>query len=240
MMYDTLLLLLLLIIILNVNSMNSINSNITSILNYTKERGILCFGDSLTKGLSPEKDEWEKYHPYSIQLSRLINNHFNNVTNIKVVDDGVNGEMTSIMNHRITLILSKTLYDVVIVLGGTNDLGHHRSKDEILNDIYEIHSTVHNFGIKSNRTIVTFAMTIPPLEWKVDETVRAEVNNALREYVNKNITKTFLIDIDKVLTTTHTDRKYYCPDNVHFSPEGYDLIGELVFSSLKENSILLA
>ena len=211
------------------------NNNVMSILNYTTERGILCFGDSLTKGLSPEKEEWEKYHPYSIQLSRLINNHFNNVTNVKVVDDGVNGEQTSRMKHRITLILSKTLYDVVIVLGGTNDLGHRRSKDEILTDIYEIHSTIHNFGIKSNRTIVTFAMTIPPLEWKVDETVRAEVNNALREYVNKNITKTYLIDIDKVLTTTHNDKKYYCPDNVHFSPIGYDLIGELVFNGLKEN-----
>jgi lysophospholipase L1-like esterase len=108
----------------------------------------------LTKGLSPQDSpEWEKYHPYSIQLSRSINNHFNNVTRVKVVDDGVNGELTSRMKHRIALILSKTLYDVVIVLGGTNDLGHHRSKDEILNDIYEIHSTIHNFGIKSIKGI---------------------------------------------------------------------------------------
>ena len=88
---------------------------------------------------------------------------FNNNTNVKVVDDGVNGEQTNHMKHRISLILSKTLYDGVVVLGGTNDLGHHRSKDEILTDLYDIHSTIHNFGIKAKRTIVSFAMTIPPL-----------------------------------------------------------------------------
>lgn len=218
------------------------NSRANNLLEYVKGgRGILCFGDSLTKGLAPDLSptEWEKYWPYTKQLKILISKHFNNDTSVipKIVDDGINGELVSRMKHRISFLLSKSLYDVVVVLGGTNDLGHHRSKDEILKDLYDIHHTIYNFGLKSNRTIVSFAITIPPLSWPVNQTVRADVNNALKEYVNKNITMTYLIDLDKVLTTTHTDKKYYSTDNVHFSPSGYDLIGELVFHSLKENSI---
>lgn len=213
---------------------NSSSLHNTSLLNHT-QRGILCFGDSLTKGLLPEKDDWQKYHPYSIQLLKQINNHYNNNTNVKVIDDGINGEQLSHMKYRITGLLSKSLYDIVIVLGGTNDLGHYRSSDQILTDLYEIYHSIYTFGLKSNRTIVTIAMTIPPLQWPVDQNVRTEVNNALREYVTKNITRTYLCDIDKVLVTTGT--KYYCPDNVHFSAIGYDLIGDLVYYCLKENYV---
>jgi len=224
---------ILLVLVILVIEMATANKG--SLLDYVKAgRGILCFGDSLTKGLAPDLSptEWEKYWPYSKQLIKLVSQYFHNDTNLipKVVDDGVNGEMVSRMKHRITLLLTKNLYDVVIILGGTNDLGHKRSKDDILNDLYEIYTTVHNFGLKSNRTIYTIAVTIPPLSWPVNQAARTEVNNALKEYVNKNITRTYLIDLDRVLTTTHSDKKYYSSDNVHFSPIGYDLIGELVYN----------
>lgn len=221
-------------------SMSRINSNLLD--NYLKNgRGILCFGDSLTKGLAPElsANEWEKYWPYSIQLKKSIIQYYNNDTSIIpiVKDDGINGEMVSHMKHRIVDILSKSLYDVVVVLGGTNDLGHHRSKDEILADLYEIYHTINSFGLKSNRNIYSFVMTIPPLGWPVNQTTRDEVNIALREYVTKNITESYLIDLDKVLTTTHKDKKYYSSDNVHFSPAGYDLIGNLIFNGLKDSPV---
>jgi lysophospholipase L1-like esterase len=195
----------------------------------------------LQLGLAPDMspNEWEKYWPYSLQLKKLITEYYNNDTSIipKITDDGINGEMVSHMKHRIVEILSKSLYDVVIVLGGTNDLGHHRTTSEILTDLYEIHHTINNFGLKSNRNIYSFVMTIPPLGWPVNQATRNEVNIALREYVTKNITRSYLIDLDKILTTTHNDKKYYSNDAVHFSPAGYDLIGSLIFNGLKDSPI---
>eukprot|EP01130_Rhizamoeba_saxonica_P003840 TRINITY_DN1592_c0_g1_i2.p1 TRINITY_DN1592_c0_g1~~TRINITY_DN1592_c0_g1_i2.p1 ORF type:complete len:145 (+),score=30.10 TRINITY_DN1592_c0_g1_i2:58-492(+) len=96
---------------------------------------ILAFGNSLTAGYIKFQDD----HPYTLQLSDLITANFPDHL-IQIVVKGVPGENTQDMIPRLASILAKDPYDLVLLLGGTNDMGvfDHVQIYENLERMYEM------------------------------------------------------------------------------------------------------
>ena len=82
---------------------------------------ILCVGDSLTWGYN--KNGFLQY-PYADTLNEMLAAQFGYKATFHVLESGVSGELvTETMVDRIAEILDKKTFDIVIHLGGTNDIG---------------------------------------------------------------------------------------------------------------------
>ncbi len=191
---------------------------------------ILAFGDSLTKGYY---NYGRNYHPYAIKMNKLLEeNNFN----CKVIDSGLNGEVTKHMLDRIKSFFEgdNLIYKLshVIIYAGANDLGY-LSHDKIANNIIALHKYVLDRGVP------TILITLP--ENKCDEMYdfygekRHKTNELLKEMGNKieNLTICDLDSLIKYKSMKKSDKKKYWDDHVHYTPDGYDLIGEILFNTIK-------
>jgi len=72
--------------------------------------------------------------------------------------------------------------------------------------------------------------------WKSIGTSRKQVNGKLQELASKSEDKTLLVDFaSKILYhgVPREERDKYWDDGIHFTPDGYDVIGVMVFEALK-------
>ena len=127
---------------------------------------ILAFGDSLTKGYY---NYGMKYHPYSTTLAKLLQSQGSVevrikeglylLTKQKIETAGVNGEVTSRMLERLPEELLDKHFDVVIILGGTNDLGWV-TQETIAKIIKKLHEMAHKAGSKSLMVTIPSAVSV--------------------------------------------------------------------------------
>jgi lysophospholipase L1-like esterase len=209
-------------------------SNNDNNIDLKSKKLILAFGDSLTKGYY---NFGLKYHPYSIKMNKLLeeNNYF-----YKVIDSGVNGEGTTKMLERIQTFFegddSQDLTDkfsLVIIYAGTNDLGS-MSYDKIAENIIKLHKYVIAKGVPT--VLVTLPQNQCDLMYDFYGDKRHNTNEILREAA-KNIENLTICDLDSLIkykSMNKSDRKKYWDDHLHYSPEGYDLIGEYLFDSIRK------
>jgi lysophospholipase L1-like esterase len=192
---------------------------------------ILAFGDSLTYGLYVS-DGKVGHHSYAVQLNSLLN-----ISTSRVIESGVSGEVTKRMISRLQQQLPESKSKIVIILGGTNDIGHQLPIDSIINNIYSLHQTVHKSAAILNTTIYTVAVTIPPVRgWKgVPEQTRLKINKAIREFAHNTSSLVALQELENVFVSSNSTNnlKYFSPDMVHFSKLGYDEIGSMLFFTIK-------
>jgi len=171
-------------------------------------KNILCFGDSLTVGYY---NYGESFHPYATRLSQLTNTNVDHV--------GYPGyDVQDLLENLLEIPLMKKSYDLCIILAGTNDIDN-----ETIPDIIQLHKIAHKFGCK------TIALTIPKIRFEnVDPTLtitRNKINNILKNYSDNNLYK--VIDIENLLTNDLYDN-----DGVHFTPQGYDKIAEIIANNI--------
>lgn len=213
----------------------------------TKNRNtkvIIAFGDSLTEGLF----DWpksRKFHPYTIKLQQLIDDKIKSGTSelqITVQNAGVSGErLRKSMKQRLRRIVQSANPDLVIILGGTNDLldidkeasdyNDDSLASNLLQDIQSLHLYCHYKGIP------TAALSIP--ETAIDDRsangtvakLRRIVNKELRDFVTRNLTKSIFVDISDEIKRKGNEE--YWDDGVHFSPLGYDRMGEIIYREIK-------
>ena len=87
---------------------------------------ILAFGNSLTEGWC---EFGTRFHPYALKLQNLMESECK-TESIDIVNKGVSGETTDEMNARLPEVLDEGgPFDIVIILGGTNDLGMRLDED---------------------------------------------------------------------------------------------------------------
>ena len=209
---------------------------------------ILCFGDSLTFGMTSGLP-----HPYTTKLQEHFNlrdkkrpgNH-QMLHQVELYNAGRSGEKVRYeMFPRLQGILQgRTEYNWVIILGGTNDLFGMESiwaevnkvKDElsIFNAIVRLHRAAHETGAK------TVAMTIPALQCEVDRKrrisiimeARLKINEMIRNFVKHSGEKVLLADLDKKMPLSRD--KMLCGDGIHLTPSAYDLMADIIYDSMKE------
>lgn len=162
------------------------------------------------------------------------------------------------MCHRLHSILHREnteSFRLVIILGGTNDM-NDKSTDHIMSNIIRLHSIALNASSSVLYTtpshthshthahfpILTIALTIPQmLPWGGKETdnKRLIVNKGIRQLTQTCQPHITLLDIESLFDQNDQNNiRYWSPDLVHFSTEGYDKIGELVYDTIKSTILL--
>lgn len=196
---------------------------------------ILAFGDSLTEGWC---DFGTKFHPYTAKLQSLTRS-ISKVKTVDVVNRGVSGETTDQMNSRLGLVLDKDgPFDLVIILGGTNDLGFPLNNDG--KPLFGRLRSLHELALRHSSLSV--AVTIPETGYETIDRFtavrekRLQVNNLLKNYVQDCGSKMLLCDLSTKLprqSLSEEDRRKLWADDLHFSAAGYDRMGEIIFEDIK-------
>lgn len=209
---------------------------------------IVCFGDSLTLGyLSPTPDcPFPEHIPYGTYLQEWLG------VNGDVVIQGVCGETTQDMRTRFQSQVLDLLPQVVIILGGTNDLGVSLPSATIFENLQFFYEEAQTRGI------VPVAVTIPSLRedmWQGDAPVGANVNGeispaleqaiALRVKLNRQIQahgkqREFAV-IDWFTATCESTTQAlaleYSNDGLHLNDAGYRKLADLLWTQILEDTM---
>ena len=208
---------------------------------------ILAFGDSLTTGnIGGELNE-ALDKPYTIRLAKLLReNHPHSsfeVDNKAIYGELVCGQMT----ERLPKVLKEYgPYDVVIILGGTNDIIEPKEglEDTLFEGIKRLHGEVTGQGAKC------IALTIPEtdvyfkdlgkkgLSWVKEEgeKIRLIVNEKLRRSVKEYGEDVRLCDFAKKFpqqSLSEENLKKFWSDGLHFTEEGCNIMAEIIYGDMK-------
>mmetsp|Transcript_52348 Transcript_52348/g.113444 ORF Transcript_52348/g.113444 Transcript_52348/m.113444 type:complete len:231 (+) Transcript_52348:26-718(+) len=201
-------------------------------LAHVGRKTILCFGDSLTAGY---RSGGRPDTPYSDRLACRLEQSCPDGPP-EVVNAGISGETTAGMLKRLPRLLRKdsegdkrlldTLPDVVLILGGTNDLARGQSPEQIVQNLRELHSLAHEAGA------VTGVITIPefflgPMQQDHFREPREQVNAALRSMASEKGQQCFLVDL-AIAFPQAEHPSLWDHDGVHFSSAGSSAFGDLL------------
>ncbi|KAF2670070.1 SGNH hydrolase [Microthyrium microscopicum] len=196
---------------------------------------ILAFGDSLTEG---HTDFGLTTHPYGPALQNKLSELLPG-TEITVDVNGLGGDrvllsLAGSFQQRLKSALSEkdTPYDIVVILGGTNDLGYKLS-DDCAGEICEGLKALHDEVLISGASVV--CVTVP--ERALDRTMssayekarksRIKLNEKIAEHA-KDYSKIFLMDLAPLCPHIEEDGEepLWSLDGLHMTTEGYDFFGE--------------
>ncbi|KAL3418641.1 GDSL-like Lipase/Acylhydrolase [Phlyctema vagabunda] len=195
---------------------------------------ILCFGDSLTWGFS---HGGYTQHPYAITLKTTLESKLPDP--VITEQKGQNGDLAVSPPGgfwpRMDIIYEETEipFDWAVILGGTNDLTWHHEGEEI----YEALQKVWEIPLSNGTKVL--ALTVP--ECGVQPLCSPELaarRDLLNQYIRSHSEENFyVLDLHAAIPWTSMPedrREEIWDDGVHFTEEGYDLMGSLVAGRLLE------
>eukprot|EP00732_Lithocolla_globosa_P006708 Lithocolla_globosa_v1_NODE_7968_length_880_cov_36.349091.p1 type:complete len:201 gc:universal NODE_7968_length_880_cov_36.349091:73-675(+) len=198
------------------------------------EKTILTLGDSLTEGYC---NYGLTFCPYGNHLQKLVH-----PLGYSVDIEGVSGEVTCQFLPRLEKRLEMqtkngTFYDMVVVLGGTNDLGTGQGAS-VANNLNKITANIHRHS-KETRIIL---MTVPEAGFNVSDYIsdRKEINQAIKQLAAKS-KNVFLFDLESSLRHSEfvpENEKYWEADRLHMSAKGYERLAQLLFDFLGASNLL--
>jgi lysophospholipase L1-like esterase len=211
-----------------------------------KQLNIVCFGDSLTLGYqsSTPRTPFVENIPYGDYVQEWLGSRG------QVVIHGVCGETTQDMRMRFQRDVIVPKPHVVIILGGTNDLGCGISPVAILDNLRFFYEHVQA------QEILPVAVTVPSLRDDSGQDMTFETSQpgqgvtaavkqaiALRVMLNLSIkelghTQQFPV-VDWFTTTCESQAKALAPefsnDGLHLNTAGYRKLAELVWNQVLED-----
>ncbi|RDW84422.1 hypothetical protein BP6252_02012 [Coleophoma cylindrospora] len=192
---------------------------------------ILCFGDSLTWGFS---NGGFTQHPYALELQSSLMKYFPK-DSISMDNRGQSGDLVISppggflprMGAAYSEVSSP--YTWAIILGGTNDLGWGKPGDEI----YSALQKVWNIPLSHGTNVL--AVTVPECDCSSDLADRREyVNSHILNHTQENF---YTFDLFHAIPWASMDdeqRALIWDDGVHFTPQGYDLLGSMLADRIVE------
>jgi lysophospholipase L1-like esterase len=190
-------------------------------------RKIFCFGDSLTAGTSPPLNQ---DFPYALHLQSTLRNNYPELSGVLVRWKGFPGWTApnlyregGLADTMDKIESSAGPLDLVIILAGTNDLAFEANSDDIFNSIKKLHDIPHGKRVK------TLCLGIPPSGWQMQskETrdIAKSVNSKLRSWaVNDSCGLVTFAPFP--IVSYDNSSGCWCGDGLHFSPKGYQFLGE--------------
>jgi len=209
------------------------------LVEYTTGSTILCIGDSLTHGLyvSQDDESGQSSHPYAIQLTKSLKSAST------VIEEGTNGATLSEMLNQLPSLIKKHNPLMVIILGGTNDLGHgggNATHDRILNNLIQLHKQALSHTRSDKKKVVTVGVTIPPADGhdEEQESTRLKVNTGILK-LPKHHHRTYICDLAAQTQFSFPNKysPFWSSDGLHLSATGYDVLGKLIFNTMLESKL---
>ena len=119
--------------------------------------------------------------------------------------------------------------ELCILMSGTNDLALRATADSIVSSLETLHELCHERGIPS------IAIAIPPSKLQVKNQAmgrsREVVNERLQKLADGNEMMTFVpfpFEYDEDEDDVDANPTHWCADGLHFSNEGYRVLGEFL------------
>ncbi|CAK7050984.1 MAG: hypothetical protein DELT_01042 [Desulfovibrio sp.] len=97
---------------------------------------LVCLGDSLTYG-------------YEVRRAAVWTRLFQNATGVETRNKGVNGITTAGMLNRFSLDVTAEQPDIVLIMGGANDILAHLGPDEAEKNLAEMLARANRAGIRA-------------------------------------------------------------------------------------------
>jgi lysophospholipase L1-like esterase len=196
-----------------------------------REIVFVAFGDSLTVGFQSPilGDEFPRPTPYTeflqVRMRKMPGADSAGAPNVKFLNMGVVGELTEDMLDRFDQDVVKVEPDVVIILGGSNDLGWGVEPQSVAENLGEMYRT----AIRNE--IVPIACTVPSV-LGFDEGIppRIVLNQLIKEYSAEH--HQVCVDLFTATCDSLTGRlREECSnDGLHLSTRGYETVAEAIFS----------
>ena len=187
-------------------------------------RKVLCFGASLTSGLH----SGDRHSPYADTLRVLMERER---VKCSVTESGRDGErVTGGALERLRDVFEESHFDVVIVLGGTNDLlstGYAGSICAGLAGMYREITDVHNARC--------VAVTIPPMKYNSHGDGILQLRKSVNEFIRRSESESLAVcDLHQHIESLHEQERerWFDADGLHFSEYGYSALGKLLFEVL--------
>lgn len=184
---------------------------------------ILCVGNSHTAGF-PDHDPWMGGDPtssYQFWLKQGLVKKWPE-TEFTLINEGVCGDTSRGIITRLFRALQRVSCNLVILAGGTNDLGMVGEKAIIAN-------LEKGYDLCREKKIPLIITTIPPISLHQYSTPVTLLNDAIRSYAEQ-YTEVYIADWHRVLQDEAGFLAESCDagDGVHLSREGYERIGSLM------------
>jgi lysophospholipase L1-like esterase len=204
-----------------------------------KQLTIVALGDSLTVGYqSPTiENEFPRLAPYTEfleeRIGKMPGHDSHGLPKVKFLNRGVVGEITEDMLDRFDRDVVKAEPDLVIILGGSNDLGWGVEPQSVAGNLVEMYrEAVRN-------EIGSIACTVPSV-LGFDEGIppRLVLNSLIKGYCAEH--NQICVDLFTVTCDSSTERlrEEYSNDGLHLNTRGYETIAEAIFSEAVRGIIL--
>ena len=189
---------------------------------------ILCIGDSHTAGF-PDFDPFMGGDPessYQYWLNRELRK-YQPAADYLFINEGACGDTSGGIVRRLQQALKTSGYDLVIIAGGTNDLGLTNG-DQVFYNLKQGYEACvrHNIPVIAPAILpISFAEIVPQV---------IALNNAIQSYASLNQHIVFA----DWFTALQDDRGfladiYNSGDGIHLSVAGYKCIGQLLAPLVK-------
>ncbi len=203
-----------------------------------------CLGDSLTDGFPAYStyynDGENSQSNYQFRIQQLIKQDYETELlrhglEVIFLSKGICGETTEQIARR---LYPEIIYpiqekferkpDLVIIVGGTNDLGWGINPEYIEKNIAQMHTICKNEGVS------TVGATIPPSRFENDPTYnnsKTSCNGKLAKFFKEE--KIPFADLYNLMQTAPGDENlnplFDAGDGLHFSVAGYHRMGEVIY-----------
>lgn len=144
---------------------------------------------------------------------------------LDVVNTGVPGDLTSDMLERFERDVVEQKPNYVIIMGGANDIGWNLEVDQIFLNLKNVFDLAESHRIEpvacAVPSILGFDDLIPP---------RISLNSMIREEAKRR--NLAFVDLFTATADAKTRRlsQRYSGDGLHLNTEGYQRLGEIIFS----------
>jgi len=188
---------------------------------------VVALGDSLTVGFQSFGffGNTETSTPYTDFLLGHIRRDFPpSSLSVEIINKGVVGELSEQMLARFDLDVIRLSPRVVIILGGSNDLGWGLAPQEVFLNLREMYELLQKCQI------VPIACTVPSiLGFDAGIPLRTTLNKLIQEHCRKSeIRCVDLFTATADLATGRLDSRYSA-DGLHLNTEGYRKMGDTVY-----------
>jgi len=188
---------------------------------------VVALGDSLTTGFQAYGPfgNSEVSTPYTnVLIDRVKGDFPSSVLTVEIINRGVVGELTEQMLTRLSRDVIQLSPKIVIVLGGSNDLGWGLGPEEIFANLRDIYI----LSLKSRITPIT--CTVPSI-LGFDEGIppRKALNSLIMGQSNESGLR--CVDLFSALADHDTDRlaPQYSADGLHLNTDGYRKMGDTIY-----------